>query len=187
MAKKRLKEQGEQPNQPAVALTETTTIPTPILPESTTATAEPAGVISTPSAVTFNTDPKEMAISPAMLAVSPTGSAGVAPTAVQSPATQTPEQSQQQQQQQLMQTMMMMQLMGGSGGGNAGGSGNNANPMAMMLPLMMMQQQQNSAGATGTAPLVNPMSGIDPKMMSDMMTQGMMNNLDLFSDSKKDN
>ena len=127
-----------------------------------------------------------MAISPAMLAVSPTGSAGVASTDIQSPTTQTPEQSQQQQQQQMMQTMMMMQLMGGSGGGNAGGSGNNSNPMAMMLPLMMMQQQQNSAGA-GSTPLTNPMAGMDPKVMSDMMTQGMMNNLDLFSDSKKDN
>jgi hypothetical protein len=31
------------------------------------------------------------------------------------------------------------------------------------------------------------MAGMDPKVMSDMMTQGMMNNLDLFSDSKKDN
>jgi hypothetical protein len=155
----------------------------PLLPAS-----EPVGVVSTMPASNTVTAPKEIGISPAMLAVSATGSAGVAPVVATTPATaQTAAEAQLQQQQQLMQTMMMMQMMGGSGGGNSGGGGgNNANPMAMMLPMMMMQQQQqqNPAGGTGVA---NPFSGIDPKMMSDMMTQGMMNNLDLFSDSKKDN
>jgi hypothetical protein len=148
--------------------------------------SEPVGVVSSmPTAM--STPAKEIAISPAMLAVSATGSAGVAPMATTPATVQTPAEAQLQQQQQLIQTMMMMQMMGGSGGGNSGGGGgNNANPMAMMLPMMMMQQQQqqNPAGGTGVA---NPFSGIDPKMMSDMMTQGMMNNLDLFSDSKKDN
>ena len=153
----------------------------PALPAS-----EPVGVVSTMPASNTVTASKEIAISPAMLAASATGAAGVAPVATTPATAQTAAEAQLQQQQQLMQTMMMMQLMGGSGGGNSGGGGgNNANPMAMMLPMMMQQQQQqNPAGGTGVA---NPFSGIDPKMMSDMMTQGMMNNLDLFSDSKKDN
>jgi hypothetical protein len=154
----------------------------PALPAS-----EPVGVVSTmPTAM--STPAKEIAISPAMLAVSATGSAGVAPIATTPATAQTAAEAQLQQQQQLMQTMMMMQMMGGSGGGNSGGGGgNNANPMAMMLPMMMMQQQQQQNPAGGTTGVANPFSGIDPKMMSDMMTQGMMNNLDLFSDSKKDN
>jgi hypothetical protein len=162
-----------------------------LVAEKPLSVAEPAGVISTIPPKLVDATPKEIGISPAMLAVSPTGSAGVAPTnTVPASVAQTPAEIQAQQQQQMMQTMMMMQMMGGSGGGNSGSgnSGGNSNPMAMMLPMMMMQQQQqqNPAGAGGTAP-ANPFSGIDPKMMSDMMTQGMMNNLDLFSDSKKDN
>jgi hypothetical protein len=156
---------------PATPIAPTRGVPTDQLPVS-----EPINVVSTlPTA-----PPKEISISPAMLAVSPTGSAGVAVTP--QPASATTADAQQQQQ-QLMQTMMMMQLMDG------GGSTNNrsANPMTMMLPMMMMQQQQQNATGGSTAGLVNPFSGLDPKMMSDMMTQDMMNNLDLFSESKKDN
>jgi len=150
--------------------------------------SEPVGVVSTMPASNTVTTSKEIAISPAMLAVSATGAAGVAPVPTTPARAQTAAEAQLQQQQQLMQTMMMMQMMGGSGGGNSGGGGgNNANPMAMMLPMMMMQQQQQQNPAGGTTGVANPFSGIDPKMMSDMMTQGMMNNLDLFSDSKKDN
>ncbi len=157
--------------------------------------SEPSGVISTVPSTMPVASSKEIGISPAMLAVSATGSAGVAPVAqpptatTMPPVAQTAEQlqlQQQQQNQQLMQTMMMMQMMGGSGGGANGGNSNGANPMAMMLPMMMMQQQQQTPTAGGGVP-ANPFSGIDPKMMSDMMTQGMMNNLDLFSDSKREN
>ncbi len=91
----------------------------------------------------------------------------------------------QQQQQQLMQQMMMMQMMSSMGGG---GNNSNSNPMAMMAPLLMMQQQQQAttggaAAGVGALP-TSPFGGIDPKMLGDMMSQSMLNNMDLLGGGK---
>ena len=93
----------------------------------------------------------------------------------------------QQQQQQLMQQMMMMQMMSSMGGGG-GSNSNSMNPMAMMAPMLMMQQQQQATSggaAAGVGALPNsPFGGIDPKMLGDMMSQSMLNNMDLLGGGK---
>lgn len=140
----------------------------------------------------FSTTGTEVSITPAMVTAAKAGQTPLVPSVgggnTASTTTTTPEQqaAAAQQQQQLMQTMMMMQLMNGANTGNTATGGGGNNPMAMMLPLMMMQQNNTTVGGANTAPL-NPFGGIDPKTMSDLMTQGMMNNLDLFSDSKRNN
>jgi hypothetical protein len=136
-----------------------------------------------PSAAQSQNTVTEVSITPAM--VMPTKTIPIAPT-VAIPTLTDANTTAAQQQQQLMQTMMMMQLMNGAGGGNNSG-GSNSNPMAMMMPLMMMQQQNAATAGTNNNLPQNPFGGLDPKTMSDLMTQGMMNNLDLFSDSKKNN
>jgi hypothetical protein len=85
----------------------------------------------------------------------------------------------QQAQQPLLNQLLMMQMMAGGGGGNGG----NNNPMGGMLPLLLMQQQQASApGKPGELP-----QGLDPKVMSELMSQSWLNNMDLFNNNNNDN
>lgn len=184
-------------NNPVSAVVGGVSTTVPALPQANTpAVAMPA--LSLPATATVpsvqslpSTTSTEVSITPAMVTaakmgqaplVSSVGLGNTVPT-----ATTTPEQQSAaaQQQQQLMQTMMMMQLMNGANTGNTTTGGGN-NPMAMMLPLMMMQQNNTAVGGGNNTPL-NPFGGIDSKTMSDLMTQGMMNNLDLFSDNKRNN
>jgi Tetratricopeptide repeat len=81
----------------------------------------------------------------------------------------------------MMQQMMMFSAMTSGGGGMGGGGGGN-NSMSWMLPLMMQQQQAQPTGTGESA----AMPAIDPGVMSQMIQQSMMGNMDFFG-SKNNN
>jgi tetratricopeptide (TPR) repeat protein len=74
-------------------------------------------------------------------------------------------------QQELMSLQMMMAQMGGGGNNQNGGGGMN------MLPFMMPQGAGDGA---------NPMSNMDPNVMSSMMMNQMMQNFDFSGSKDKD-